>query len=209
MENVWFSITTCECAKWICRSWERQITDKLRLYAAFVLVVLFSRKSHMNGNHWQKGGMEVVTVFHLFSWPLMLFPRGCLPLGQQYPSLNRKPDLGFRFLISPEPVFRAEKRKKHARTLRERWAPKVSKMAAILIFLFSTIYYCTADILVSSDNYPTQEDSCRCNLALVWFSYGLLNVKKDFKAFDDPAACKQIASTGLLLSWTSLQKATI
>ena len=33
--------------------------------------------------------------------------------------------------------FRAEKRKKHARTLRERWAPEVSKMAAILIFLFS------------------------------------------------------------------------
>ena len=63
--------------------------------------------------------------------------------------------------------FRAEKRKKHARTLRERGAPKVLKMAAILIFLFSTIYYATADILASSDNYPTQEDSSRCNLALV------------------------------------------
>ena len=67
-------------------------------------------------------------------------------------------------------IFRAEKHKKHARTLRERWAPKVSKMAAILIFLFSTIYYATADISVSSDNYPTQEDSCRCNLAVVRFS---------------------------------------
>ena len=90
-----------------------------------------------------------------------------------------------------------------------RGTPKVSKMAAILIFLFSTIYYGTADILVSSDNYPTQEDSCRCNLTLVRFSYGLLNVKKDFKALDVPAACKQIASTGLLLKWTFLQKATI
>ena len=27
------------------------------------LVVLFSRKSYMNGNHWQTGGMEVVTFF--------------------------------------------------------------------------------------------------------------------------------------------------
>ena len=69
--------------------------------------------------------------------------------------------------VMPLSEFRAEKRKKHARTLRERGAPKVSKMAANLIFLFSTIYYATADILVSSDNYPTQEDSCRCNLALV------------------------------------------
>ena len=67
-------------------------------------------------------------------------------------------------------AFRAEKRKKHARTLSEGWAPKVSKMATILIFLFSTIYYATADISVSSDNYPTQEDSCRCNLAVVRFS---------------------------------------
>ena len=106
-------------------------------------------------------------------------------------------------------TFRVEKRKKHARTLRERGAPKVSKMAAIFIFLFSTIYYVTTDILVSSDNYSTQEDSCRCNLALVQFSYGFLNFKKDFKALDVPAACKQIASTGLLLSWTFLQKATI
>ena len=148
-------------------------------------------------------------LFHLFSWPLMLFTRRCLPLGQQYPPLNRKPRSCFRFLISPEPVFRTEKRKKRARTLRERWAPKVSKMAAILIFLFSTIYYATADIPVSSDNYPTQEDSCRCNLAVVRFSYGFLDFKKDFKALDVPAACKQIASTGLLLSWTFLQKATI
>ena len=105
--------------------------------------------------------------------------------------------------------FRAEKRKKHARTLRECWAPKVSKMAAILIFLFSTIYYATADIPVSSDNYSTQEDSCRCNLAVVRFSYCFLDFKKDFKALDVPAACKQIASTGLLLSRTFLQKATI
>ena len=82
-------------------------------------------------------------------------------------------------------------------------------MAAILIFLFSTIYYATADIPVSSDNYPAQEDSCRCNLAVVRFSYGFLNYKKDFKALDVPAACKQISSTGLLLSWTFLQKVTI
>ena len=105
--------------------------------------------------------------------------------------------------------FRAEKRKKHARTLRERGAPKVSKMAVILIFLISTIYYATADIPVSSDNFPTQEDSCRYNLAVVRFSYCLLNFKKDFKALDVPAECKQIASTSLLLSWTFLQKATI
>ena len=61
----------------------------------------------MNGNQWQTGGMDVVTFFYLFSWPLVLFTRGCLPLGQQYPPLNRKPDLGFRFLISPEPVFKS------------------------------------------------------------------------------------------------------
>ena len=106
-------------------------------------------------------------------------------------------------------TFIAEKRKKHARTLRERWAPKVSKMAAISIFLFSTIYYATADIPVSSDNFPTQEDSCRYNLAVVRFSYEFLNFKRDFKAFDVPAACKQIAYTGLLLSRTFLQKVTI
>ena len=58
------------------------------------LVVLFSRKSYMNGNHWETGGMEVVTFFYLFSWPLMLFTRGCLPFGQQYPPLNRKPRSG-------------------------------------------------------------------------------------------------------------------
>ena len=57
--------------------------------------------------------------------------------------------------------FRAEKRKKHARTLRELGVPKVSKMAVILIFLFSTIYYATADIPVSSYNFPTQEDRGR------------------------------------------------
>ena len=45
---------------------ERQIADKPRLYAAFLLVVLFSRKSYMNGNHWQTGGMEVVTFFTCF-----------------------------------------------------------------------------------------------------------------------------------------------
>ena len=108
-----------------------------------------------------------------------------------------------------ETGFRAEKRKKHARTLREREALKGSKMAAILIFLFSTIYYATADIPVSSDNFPTQEVSCRYNLAVVRFSYCFLNFKKDFKALDVPAACKQIASRSLLLSWTFLQKATI
>ena len=106
--------------------------------------------------------------------------------------------------------FRAEKRKKHARTLRELGVPKVSKMAVILIFLLSTIYYATADIPVSSYNFPTQEDSCRyINPAVVRFSYCFLNFKKDFKVLDVPAACKQIASTSLLLSWTFLQKATI
>ena len=30
------------------------------------LVVLFSRKSYMNGNHWQTGRMEVVTFFTCF-----------------------------------------------------------------------------------------------------------------------------------------------
>ena len=113
------------------------------------------------------------------------------------------------FRSEPHCRFRAEKRKKHARTLRERGAPKVSKMAVILIFLFSTIYYATADIPVSSDNFPTREDSCRYNLAVVRFSYCFLNFKKDFKALDVPAACKQIASTDLLLSWTFLQKATV
>ena len=51
----------------------------------------------MYGNHWQTGGVE----FYLFSWSLMLFPRGCLPLGQQHLPLNWKPDLGFRFVVSP------------------------------------------------------------------------------------------------------------
>ena len=87
----------------------------------------------------------------------------------------------FLWLVHLHVAFRAEKCKKHARTLREYGAPKVSKMAAILIFLFSTIYYATADILVSSNNYPTQEDSCRCNLALTRFFYCFLNFKKDLK----------------------------
>ena len=103
-------------------------------------------------------------------------------------------------VLYPTRAFRAEKRKKHARTLRERWAPKVSKMAAISIFLFSTIYYVTADIPVNSDNFLTQEDSCRCNLAVVRFSYGFLNFKRDFKAFDVPAACKQIAYTPVIVT---------
>ena len=79
--------------------------------------------------------------------------------------------------------------KRNARTLRERRAPKVSKMA-ILILLFSTIYSATADIPLISDNYPIQEDSCRYNLAVVRFSYVSLNIKKYFKALDVPAACK-------------------
>ena len=57
-----------------------------------VLVVLFSRKSHMNDNHWQTGGMEVVAIFTHFLGTLMLFTRGCLPLGQQYPPF--KPEAG-------------------------------------------------------------------------------------------------------------------
>ena len=51
----------------------------------------------MNGNHWQTGGMEDVTFFLAFD----ALSQTCLPLGQQYPPLNRKPDLGYRFLISP------------------------------------------------------------------------------------------------------------
>ena len=78
--------------------------------------------------------------------------------------------------------FRAENRKKHARTLRERGTPKVSKMAVILIFLFSTIYYATADIPVSSDNFPTQEDTCRYNLAVVRLSCCFLKFKKRFQS---------------------------
>ena len=66
-------------------------------------------------------------------------------------------------------------------------------------FLSSTIYYPTPDVLVSSEDFLTQEESCRCNLAVVRFSYGFLNSKKDFKALVVPAARKQIASTGLLL----------
>ena len=46
----------------------------------------------MNDNHWQTGGMEVVTFFTRFFWPSMLFTRGCLQFGQQYPPLNRKQD---------------------------------------------------------------------------------------------------------------------
>ena len=196
---------------WMCKMNLSRLREANRRQTQIICSICFGCFVFKEVSHeWQSlanrrdGGRH---FFHLFSWPLMLFPRGCLPLGQQYPSLNRKSDLGFRFLISPE--FRAEKRKKHVRTLRECGAPRGSKMVAILIFLFSTIYYATADIPVSSDNYPIQEDSCRCNLAVVRFSYGFLNFKKDFKALDVPAACKQIASTGLLLSWTFLQKATI
>ena len=131
---------------------------------------------------------------------MLVFVERGKPLGARTRTNNK---------LNPHDTFRAEKHKKHAWTLRERGAPKGSKMAAILIFLFSTIHYATADIPVSSNNYPTQEESCRCILAVVWFSYGFLNFKKDFKVLDVPAACKQIASTGLLLSWTFLQKATI
>ena len=104
MENVWFSKTTWGCAKWICRGWERQIADKPRLYAVLVFgclvfkEVLHDWQSLANG---KDGGCH---LFYLFSWPLVLFTRGCLPLSQQYPPLNRKPRSGFRFLISPEPV---------------------------------------------------------------------------------------------------------
>ena len=84
-----------------------------------------------------------------------------------------------------------------------------SKTVIRPIFLFSATYYATADIPLISENYPTQEDSCRCNLVVVRFSSGFFNFKKGFKALHVPAACKQIASTGLLLSWTFLQKATI
>ena len=41
-------------------------TNPDHCYAAFVLVVLFSRKSHMNDNHWQTGGMEVNAIFTRF-----------------------------------------------------------------------------------------------------------------------------------------------
>ena len=103
--------------------------------------------------------------------------------------------------------------RKNAKTMRELCVSaghqKVQKNGGNLIFFFSTIYYATADIPVSSDNFPTQEDSCRYNLAVVRFSYCFLNFKKDFKAVDVPVACKQIASTSLLLSWTFLQKVTI
>ena len=58
--------------------------------------VLHEWQSLANG---RDGGCH---LFYSFSWPLMLFTRGCLPLGQQYPPLNRKPRSGFRFLISPE-----------------------------------------------------------------------------------------------------------
>ena len=70
----------------------------------------------------------------------------------EYLTFARRSESGYRHKGNCD--FRAEKRKKHARTLRERRAPKVSKMAAISIFLFSTIYYATADIPVSSDNFP-------------------------------------------------------
>ena len=60
----------------------------------------------MNGNHWQTGGVEVTFSFGLYGCFCMIFPRGYLPLGQQYPPLHRKPDLGFllgfRLLIIQE-----------------------------------------------------------------------------------------------------------
>ena len=40
----------------------------------------------------------------VLAFDALCFTRGCLPLGQQYPPLKRKPRSGFRFLISPEPV---------------------------------------------------------------------------------------------------------
>ena len=76
---------------------------------------------------------------------------------------------------------------------------KSFKTRGNLNFLSSTIYYATADAPVSSEDFLTQEESCRCNLAVVRFSYGFLNFNKDFKALVVPAARKQIASTGLLL----------
>ena len=60
--------------------------------------VLHEWQSLANG---RDGGCH---LFHLSSWPLMLFTRGRLPFGQQYSRLNRKPKSGFRFLISLEPV---------------------------------------------------------------------------------------------------------
>ena len=53
-------------------------------------------------------------------------------------------------------VFRAEKRKKHARTLHERGAPKYLKNGGNLINFFSIINNATAGIPVSSNNFPTQ-----------------------------------------------------
>ena len=80
----------------------------------------------------------------------------------------------FRFPPKKKNSLATPSERKDAKSMRELCVSAghqtVSKMAAILIFLFSTIYYATADISVSSDNYPTQEDSCRCNLAVVRFS---------------------------------------
>ena len=73
-------------------------------------------------------------------------------------------------------------------------------------FFFFKIYYATADILVNNNNFPSQEDSCRCNLAVVRLSYGFLNFKKYFKALDVPAGCKQIASTGCYCHGTFYKK---
>ena len=56
-EDVQNEFVAVERGKW---------PKKPRVYAAFVLVGLFSRKSYMNGNHWQTGGMEVVTFFTCF-----------------------------------------------------------------------------------------------------------------------------------------------
>ena len=67
-------------------------------------------------------------LFHSFSWPLMPFTRGCLPLGQQYPPLNRKQDPCFRFLISPELV---DVWPPLAKNVRGRWERDCQKWRAI------------------------------------------------------------------------------
>ena len=106
MENVWV-FTTWKCAKWICHlSWLREANHQQSLNQTQILRSLcfgcfvFKEISH----EWQSlangrdGGCH---LFHSFFWPSMLFTRGCLQFGQQYPPLNRKQDPCFRFLISP------------------------------------------------------------------------------------------------------------
>ena len=63
---------------------ERGKSPKNRLYAAFAGFgcSVFKEVSH----EWQSlanGRDEGCHLFHLFSWPLMVFPRGCLPPRQQ------------------------------------------------------------------------------------------------------------------------------